>query len=173
MKVVYFGLDNGVSGSYGIVSVDYATGEVKSTFGLTPAKKELSYQKSKTAYRTRLDYRSFFILLKELKESSDRIIFCMERPMINATRMQASLSAIACLEATLIALEELEIPYSYIDSKEWQKVLLPSGLKGSDEQKKASMDVGCRLFPEHKELIQKHKDADGILIAEYLHRKGL
>lgn len=173
MKVSYFGLDNGVSGSYGIITVDYSTGEVKSVFELTPSKKELSYQKSKKAYRTRLDYDRFLSILTELKSSSDKIIFCMERPMINATRMQASLSAIACLEATLIALEQLEISYSYIDSKEWQKVMLPAGLKGSDEQKKASMYIGCRLFPEHKELIQKHKDADGLLIAEYLHKKGI
>ena len=173
MRVSYFGLDNGVSGSYGIITVDYSTGAVESIFALTPAKKELSYQKSKKTYRSRLDYDKFYKILSDLKNTSDRIIFCMERPMINATRMQASLSAIACLEATLIALEQLEIPYSYIDSKEWQKSLLPTGLKGSDEQKKASMDVGCRLFPQYKELIQKHKDADGILIAEYLHRKGI
>jgi len=49
-------------------------------------------------------------------------------------------------------------------------VLLPQGIKG-DELKVASKDIGCRLFPEHTELIVKHKDADGILIAEYCRRK--
>ena len=173
MKVAFVGCDNGTSGSIGIITVDYEKGDVQSRFFLTPVKKELSYQKSKKAYRTRLDYPEMHRILKELKESTDRIILCMERPMINATRMVASLSAIACLEAMLILLEDLDIPFSYIGSKEWQKNLLPAGIKGSDEQKKASMNVGCRLFPEHKELIQKHKDADGLLIAEHLHRKGV
>lgn len=173
MRVAWVGGDNGVTGSWGIIIADYTTGALETRFFLTPNKKDLSYQKSKTAYRTRLDYPVFHSLLSDLKNTCDRVTLCLERPMINSTRMTASLSAISCLEATLIALEDLEIPYSYIDSREWQKALLPAGLKGSDEQKKASMDVGCRLFPEHRELIQKHKDADGILIAEYLHRKGL
>lgn len=173
MRISFIGLDNGVTGSCGIITVDYEKGSVENRFFLTPVRKELSYQKSKKAYRTRLDYPEMHRIIKEVRDSSDRIILCMERPLINATRFTASLSAIACLEAMLIILEDLGIPFSYIDSKEWQKALLPAGIKGSDEQKKASMDVGCRLFPEHKELIQKHKDADGILIAEYLHRKGI
>ena len=42
----------------------------------------------------------------------------------------------------------------YIDSKEWQKELLPSGCKG-EELKTASRDIGCRLFPKYKDLIIK------------------
>jgi hypothetical protein len=45
--------------------------------------------------------------------------------------------------------------------------LLPKGIKGSDELKKASLDVGVRLFPK----LPLKKDADGILIAEYMRRK--
>ena len=67
----------------------------------------------------------------------------------------------------MIALEESQFPYEYIDSKEWQKILLPKGLKGSDELKKASLDVGKRMFPE----LNLKKDADGLLIAEFLRRK--
>jgi hypothetical protein len=89
--------------------------------------------------------------------------------MVNSTRFNASLSAIRALEATLIALEESKLPYEYIDSKEWQKHLLPKGLKGSDELKKASLDIGKRLFPS----LELKKDADGVLIAEYLRRKQL
>ena len=59
--------------------------------------------------------------------------------------------------------------YEYIDSKEWQKVLLQKGVKGP-ELKKASQDIGCRLFPKLKDIIIKQKDADGILIAEYCKR---
>ena len=173
MRCSFVGIDNGVTGTCGVITVDYEKGSVSTDFFLTPTIRELSYQKSKKAYRTRLDFPKMKTYLLGLKESSERIILAMERPLINATRFTASLSAIAFLEAMLIILEDLEIPFSYIDSKEWQKELLPAGIKGSDEQKKASMNVGCRLFPEHRELIQKHKDADGILIAEHLHRKGI
>jgi len=66
-------------------------------------------------------------------------------------------------------LEDAQWPYEYIDSKEWQKVLLPKGIKGSDELKKASLDIGKRMFPT----LKIKKDADGLLIAEYLRRKYL
>ena len=59
----------------------------------------------------------------------------------------------------------------YVDSKDWQKVLLPKGTKGSDELKKASLDIGNRLFPQFAD--NKHKDRDGILIAEYGRRLNL
>lgn len=59
----------------------------------------------------------------------------------------------------------------YCDSKHWQRILLPKGAKGP-ELKKASMDIGCRLFPEHEKLIRKHKDADGLLIAEWARREN-
>lgn len=171
--ITYVGIDNGVSGSIGIISVDYQKGTVDVQFLLTPVKQELSYQKSKTKMLTRVDYKECKKLFQDIKDKSDRIILALERPMLNPQRYQASLSARASLEAMLILFEELDIPYSFLDSKEWQKAILPAGIKGSDEQKKASMGVGCRLFPEFKEVIQKHKDADGLLIAEFLHKKGL
>lgn len=134
-----------------------------------PTKKELSYTKE-AKHITRVDTReldSLFVSLK-LKHPGERFLVGLERPMVNSTRFNASLSAIRCLEATLIVLEVHEIAYEYIDSKEWQKVLLPKGLKGSDELKKASFDVGNRMFPH----LRIKKDADGLLIAEYLRRKN-
>jgi len=80
-------------------------------------------------------------------------------------------SAMRSMEATLVVLELLSIPYIWIDSKEWQSELLPHGIKGTDALKSASKDVGIRRFPQFKELIQKRKDADGILIAEYCRMK--
>ena len=50
------------------------------------------------------------------------------------------------------------------------KALLPKGSKGI-VLKNDSKDIGCRLFPQSSALIVKHKDADGILIAEYCRRK--
>jgi hypothetical protein len=50
--------------------------------------------------------------------------------------------------------------------------MFPKGLKGI-ELKKASMDIGIRLFPHLEEVIIKQKDADGLLIAEWARRNNL
>jgi hypothetical protein len=167
LKKIWIGIDNGVSGSIGFV------GDIESEFFLTPIKNEMSFQKSKKSKINRIDFKILFDKLKEIKDLECSVHAFIERPMINPTRFQASISAARSLESTLIILELLEIPYEYIDSKQWQKVLLPAGIKGSEEQKKASKDIGIRLFPEHKTLIEKHKDADGILIAEWARRAQL
>ena len=95
----------------------------------------------------------------------------MERPMVNPTRFKATTSALRCFEAELILIEHLGYAYCYVDSKYWQRELLPKGIKGADEQKKASKDIGKRLFPQLADF--KHSDYDGILIAEYARRKNL
>jgi hypothetical protein len=162
---VYIGIDNGVSGSIGIV-----TGYVNEVFKI-PVRKVLNYTKTKQ-WLNRIDGKE----LKEILSAPFDVskIFCLiERPMVNPERFKATVSALRALEATLIVLEDLGIPYQYIDSKEWQKELLPSGLKGPEELKPASVEVACRLFPHLAEQIRKHKDGDGILIAEYARRKGL
>ena len=98
-------------------------------------------------------------------------IVVMERPMVNPTRFKSTTSALRCFEAELTLIEHLGFPYCYVDSKDWQKILLPKGIKGADEQKKASKDIGKRLFPQLADF--KHTDYDGILIAEYARRKNL
>jgi len=50
---------------------------------------------------------------------------------------------------------------------------LPKGVQGAPELKKASMDIGLRLFPDQANVINKHKDADGLLIAEWSRRMQL
>lgn len=163
----YIGIDNGVTGSISIISGS------KVFHFKTPVKKELSYTKIKQ-YINRIDFSQLGVLLA--KAYFNKVFCLIERPMINPLRWKASMSAIRALEATLIQLEELEIPYQYIDSREWQKELLPSGivknekLKGSKKSnllKKAAVDIAKRLFPSIKT-----KDADSLLIAEYARRKG-
>ena len=56
--------------------------------------------------------------------------------------------------------------------KIWQKKLLPQGCKGED-LKRASEDIGLRLFPSLRPVIKKHKDADALLIAEWARREDL
>lgn len=160
---VFIGIDNGTSGSIGVI---YGGG---SDFLKTPIKKEQSYTKAKKNI-TRVNVPELARLFSKYKVTGKEIKCIVERPFVNPKMFTTTISAVRALEATIGVLESLQIPFIYIDSKEWQKELLPKGVKGSDALKAASSDIGIRMFPQHKELIEKHKDADGILMAEYCRR---
>jgi hypothetical protein len=164
--MLFIGIDNGVTNNG--IGVLNERGEAR-LYPL-PIKKELSYTKE-AKHISRIDFDLLRVLFGEIVGDFNEpdVKVGLERPMVNSTRFNASMSAIRALEATLIALEDAQWPYEYIDSKEWQKVLLPKGIKGSDELKKASLDIGKRMFPT----LKIKKDADGLLIAEYLRRKYL
>ena len=155
--MIYLGIDNGVSGSVG-----YIWGGV-ATYVKMPVNRVLNYTKSKQ-WLHRIDGQE---LSKLLKFSGEDCYCMIERPMVNPGRWKATMSAMRAMEATLIVLELLKIPYQFIDSKEWQKALLPSGLE-KEELKTASRQVGTRLFPNMQ--WGDFKDADGLLIAEYNRR---
>ena len=160
----YIGIDNGVSGSIGIIP----SSGVGARLINTPTFSVFNYTKEARKI-TRVDTVSLISFLsRDVLESPFAII---ERPMVNPARFQATQSALRALEATLIVLEGLNIPYQFMDSKEWQKSILPRGIKGSDVLKAASLDIGKRLFPQFAK--QFKKDADGILIAEYARRERL
>ena len=167
MRRLYIGIDNGVS-SQGIGLI-YASGVVE--YPKLPTIFQQDYTKTKKNI-TRLDGPKFLDLLDLalLREdlASQSAIATVERPMVNPKMFKSTVSALRCHEATLIVLENLGIPYQFIDSKEWQKAMLPTGTKGPEALKKASYDIGKRLFPS---LIDKQKDADSLLIAEYTRRR--
>lgn len=158
----YIGIDNGVTGTIGIISED-----CKVVFEKTPVQKGQDYTKAKKNI-TRLLSFNLYEMLKGFDPATTKAI--IERPMINPGRFTATISAVRCLEAELVVLEVLKIPYEYIDSREWQRVMLPKGCEG-EELKKASLDIGNRLFPGFANV--KHPDRDGLLIAEYARRKQL
>jgi hypothetical protein len=166
LKTIYIGIDNGVSGSIGIAS------EALNEYIKVPVKKEQDYTKTKQNV-SRIDAPELIEYLKGVKKRTKgyRLFAVLERPMVNPTRFKATKSALRCLEAELIILEALKIPYSFIDSKEWQKKLLPKGCK-KEELKIKSKQIGIRLFPELKKEIEKQKDADGLLISEYCRKVG-
>jgi hypothetical protein len=162
MDRVIIGWDNGCTGSISILSKDLGICE----FFETPKKTEQSYTKKKQNI-SRIDHTTLRDLLFPYAGNAIAIV---ERPLVNPGMFKATISGVRALEATLVVLEELGIAIQYIDSKQWQQSLLPKGIKGSTELKKASRDIGCRLFPQHEKLIKKHKDADGLLIGEYWRR---
>lgn len=168
MRVIF--IDNGTTGSIG-----YYDG-TDAEFILTPAKKEQDYTKKKKEI-SRIDTGVLMRILREMASGhrdKGQLWVYMERPMINPTRFAASITAARAFEATLSVLEVMSLPRMFVDSKDWQKSILPSsGKKGTDSAtlKKESMDIGMRMFPQFEELIRKHKDADGILGAYALYRK--
>ena len=155
--MIYVGVDNGCTGSIGIID----TKTNSSIYLNTPVFESLSYLKSRVSFLNRVNVNvleSIFVPLgKDVK-------VMLERPMVNPARFNQSLSAMRALEATLIVLERLNLRYEYIDSKEWQKALLPQHDAKAD-LKKLSKEIGMRFFPQIE--WKNFKDADGLLIAEY------
>ena len=162
--MIICGIDNGATGQIGIIYKDGSYDVID-----TPSERVLSYQKSKTTFVNRVIHKDFKKYLSDIliKNPDEEMKVFLERPMVNKMRFNSSLNAMRSYESEIIALESLNLSYDIIDSKKWQKSLLPVGVSGSVELKKASMDVGIRLFPKSKAVIKKHKDADGILIAEF------
>ena len=166
---LYIGIDNGTSGTIGWVGEGISPKMI-----LTPTFKEQSYTKKKQEI-SRINHAVLKQTLIDLMDGMvpDDVLVIMERPRINPGQFATSISAARSIEATLCVVEDLGLPRMYCDSKQWQRVLLPKGIEGSAELKKASKDIGCRLFPSQADLINKHKDADGILIAEWARRESL
>lgn len=160
---VYIGFDNGISGSIGVITPKGAHFHPMSMFTF----REQNYTK-KRAVITRVDGRKLTDFLAQWKE--DEVKVFIERPMVNPQRFQTTISAVRCLEAVLQVLELLVMNKAYLDSREWQKVLLPVGTKGPGPLKHASREIGTRLFPQFADAFKKQGDADGMLIAEYCRR---
>lgn len=160
---LFIGIDNGVTGSVGVVSEDLSIVD----FHKIPTKKDYNYTKTKQNI-TRIDVKALINLFCFYAGYKNVRVF-IERPMVNPKRFKQSLSAVRALEATLIALEEFQFPYQFIDSKEWQKEMLPKNISGSRELKEASKKIGERLFPK----INFYKnDCDSLLIAEWARRNN-
>lgn len=163
MKRVYIGIDNGTSGTISVIGDD-----IETQIYHTPIKKEQNYTKAKKTI-SRLDCKKFLDIITQDKDAE--VVVVMERPLVNPTRFVATTTALRCFEAQLILVEMLKYRIIYIDSKEWQKEMLPKGVKGSDELKKLSLDIGNRLFPQFRDF--KHPDRDSLLICEFARRKNL
>lgn len=194
MKKVYIGIDNGVTGTIGIL----CEGE-SPKFLKTPIKVCQDYSKEKKSI-TRVDLGKLFELLQPFTESDYseaekvegdifgtkpkyKVHICMERPMVNPSLWRASESAMRAFEVTWSCVEMFNFPHSFCASTDWQKELLPKNLpkkldkngkpKGYDPAvlKKASLDIGNRLFPQFKDF--DHSDRDGLLIAYWAQKHNL
>lgn len=158
----FIGIDNGVTATIAIIGYNPTEGMTLYNFKI-PSVSQQNYTKKKTNI-TRVNGKVLLeVFSKNIPKGSD-VRVMIERPMVNPTRFQATISAVRALESTQTIVETLGYPYEFIDSKEWQKKLLPEGCKG-EFLKEASLRVGQRLYPNR--LVNGHKDADGLLIAHY------
>ena len=162
MNKVWIGIDNG-NGNFSAVWPDKPA-----DYCQTPVRSCLNYTKT-VAHITRLDRGAARKILEEWTKGYQPIV-CIERPMIHPGRWKATMSGIRMTEAQEILMEDLSLAYRFLDSKEWQKVMLPAGIKGSENTKPASLEVGKRLFPHLAEKLKK--DADSLLMAEYARRSN-
>ena len=165
----YVGIDNGVSGAIAILFDSGETG-----FRTTPVYTQQSYTKKKQNI-TRLNFSEMMDLMASVMNTThDNVRVFIERPFTGSpAQVKQTISAMRCLEATLIVMELLSIPYEYVDSRQWQRDMLPKGVKGAAELKAASATIGKRLFPQYKLAIDRHRDADALLIAEWARRNQL
>ena len=113
----YIGIDNGTSGSIGIIASEHTHYQEMPTF------KARSYT-VKEKHISRVDVLKLMQVIKTYTGNSEKVAI-LERPMVNPGRFTATISAVRALEATLIVLEQLRIPVVYVDSKKWQKMFLP------------------------------------------------
>lgn len=184
MTKLYVGIDNGSSGSIGMVWDGGAS------FCHTPVFSELSYQKDAREF-TRVNVPALMAILRTAaglvpgpgaRFAADfeaaagwtpvPMHIVMERPMVNPGRFQATASGLRAYEATKVAIQ-LAVPHAStetIDSRTWQKQLLPAGIKGAAFQKKASLQRGSELFPAFAAAFREHGDADGLMLAEWARR---
>lgn len=168
MKHLWIGIDNGASGTLALLS-DFA----QPMFMKIPVMKMQDYCKQKKQV-SRLDH----VQLKKIIVDYCRLCSCneeiqimagIERPMVNPKMWKASESAMRFTEATWIVMEQMSIPVVFLASTDWQRDLLPKGTKGKEDLKKASLDIGNRLYPQFRDF--KHPDKDGLLIAHHMKMK--
>ena len=157
-------IDNGTTGTIAI----FDDSQNLLTFQKMPVRKCKNYQKvSQNISRIEVKKLSQLIVKYIGNENTDTNATTatnaiIERPMINPQRFKASISASRALEAVLIVLEGQSIPYTFVDSKEWQKPLF-EGMEEKDT-KLNSLQKGCELFPAYSAIIEKHGDADSALM---------
>lgn len=175
---VFIGIDNGITGSVGII-----TEHGDSFYYKTPVKECLAYSKSK-AFVKKVDVNALFDMLEPFQ--NDYVHCMVERPLVNPMRFDETMSAVVSADRIMDLLERMgDWVLEVIGPKDWQRAILPSGLwtKVKDkagrerlkaepkELKKASLAMGGRLFPRLD--LKGFTDCDGLLIAEYCRRKTM
>lgn len=185
---VVVGVDNGSTGGIAVLGIDVPY------WIRMPVNRVRDYQVNKH-YINRLDHitckQELGKILHKVPKSKD-VFVCLEPPMVNPFTFKATVSAVRCLEAFLVVLEQLDkevhsLYYEFITAKQWQKELFVKlreehGYSNGkhkipkEKLKKWSLIVGRELYPDlvaqvfdgGKELEKDiPEDADALLLAHY------
>lgn len=162
--MITIGIDNGTTGSIGILTPSYCR------FLETPSMKSVLGKANREIRR--IDHRQLVSLLRQIQRGFPgmEIRAYMERPYTGKF-VNAMLPGQRAFEAILVCLEQEGVSYTIVDSKTWQKALIAPEIKGSEALKEASRKRGCELYPDLCDAINDHGDADGLLIAHHFHAK--
>lgn len=164
---VTIGIDNGQSGSVAIL------GPLPAVFAPVPTFECLHHSRSKGGVTRRLHRAKLSQIIRDYQKSvpcSDHapaVRVYLERPYTGKF-LNATLPAHRFFESTLCLLDDMDLGYEVIDSRDWQSVELPA-IRGTPELKKASRLRGCQLYPHLRDAVTKHGDADSLLIAHRYH----
>lgn len=149
------GIDNGVTGTYCVVGPDNSILD----FGPIPVVTMQDWTKAKKKI-TRIDFPSVIDIFHKWRPS----VIGIERPLHNARMFTATVSGARALESVLIAIEVMDIPYSIISARDWQKQYISGGLGGTKARSMARAITGNEAW---REAIQKHGDCDSYFIARF------
>lgn len=170
--MIYFGIDNGVSGSIGTF-VDGNCYAFHSMF----VKNCWDYQE-KGKKLNRIHFKELTAYLSGIK-GDEPARALLEGPMLNPKLWAATYSATRAFEATLNVLEQLDIGIEFISVFKWRKFIMPSyKVRGTTnfpatpnaKVKSFLLDYAKRVYPEQANNIDGHGDPDGLLIAEYFYK---
>lgn len=187
------GIDNGISGSLTLMD---PKGNVV-LFTHVPTYKEVKWTKAKTKktksgtkttpeYMTLIDIDALQRVLATYTSSLSDVHCFLERPAISyaaAWSMKTSISAAISWAYVTFVLKKLRIARTDIDSKEWQKELIPeaTGAKNKEYMKTLKAGERNKLLKEASDMFAqsicpKFKpkelgDGDSICICEYGRRK--
>jgi hypothetical protein len=157
------GIDNGVTGSLAIIGPSHAA------MTSTPTRDATMGRAGKIIRR--VDTVELIQWIKNAMpvDNMATVQAYIERPFTGSAMMiNTTVLAARAFEATVIALEQLGIGYEVVDSRDWQKPMLP-GVTGRENLKRASKAKGIQLYPALKPYIEQVGDADSLLIARWAH----
>ena len=164
---IFCAVDNGCTGTIGAVD---ESGDAL-IFMRVPTYKSQDYNKSKVKITTHVDYETLKSILWALKKLGT-LHLVTERPLKNPRLFNATVSGIRAHEILLAVTRSMGLEITdTMDSRDWQKAMCGEFRIG--ESKQASLKAGLEMFPNHSNMIRKHGDADGLLMAEFSRRRTL
>lgn len=166
------GIDNGTTGTIGILGPDGAI------FEAVPTIEVLSHVQAK-GFTKRIDRSALMRMFLPYCDHPENVKVYIEAPFTMAYATTAVLMAHRAYEAVLTVCEDLRIGQETIAPRDWQphvlgkKISVTKVVKGKVkvDTKKASMLRGAELYPHLAESIRSHGDADGLLIAHHFHNR--